>query len=49
MFRLNNYFTKGVGDKAEIWSKEELEQINNSEEFNLDDLASGFEELGFNI
>lgn len=39
----------GVGDKAEIWSKEQLEQINNSEEFNLDDLASGFEELGFNI
>ena len=39
----------GVGDKAEIWSKEKLDEMNNSDEFNLDELASGFEELGFNI
>lgn len=39
----------GVGDKAEIWSKDKLDAMSNSDEFNLDDLASGFEDLGFNI
>ncbi len=39
----------GVGDKAEIWSKEKLDAIHNSDELDLDEIASGLEALGFNI
>lgn len=39
----------GVGDKAEIWSKELYEAECCLDDVDLDELASGFADLGFNI
>jgi MraZ protein len=39
----------GVGDHAEIWSKDKWDEKNNIEDIDIDELALSIEELGFNI
>lgn len=39
----------GVGERAEIWSKEKWDAMNNAEEIDYNALAKGIEDLGFSI
>jgi MraZ protein len=39
----------GMGDHAEIWSREKWEAQNNVEDIDFDEIAKGFEELGIMI
>lgn len=39
----------GVGERAEIWSKEKWEENNNVDDINFDEIAQGMEDLGIII
>lgn len=39
----------GMGDHAEIWSREKWDAQNNVEDIDFDEIAKGFEELGIMI
>ena len=39
----------GVGERAEIWSKEKWEEKNNIDDIDFNELAQGIEDLGIMI
>ena len=39
----------GVGERAEIWSRQKWEEMNNPDDIDFDEIAQGIEDLGIMI